>query len=96
MILSMVDGSISIYFWGFRLLNSEIGNDQKRHNLGQSARHVGFRLLNSEIGNDPFTANLPLYDTLCFRLLNSEIGNDRAERTQGYAHIGVFVSLTRR
>ena len=71
MILSMVDGSISIYFWGFRLLNSEIGND-------------------------PFTANLPLYDTLCFRLLNSEIGNDRAERTQGYAHIGVFVSLTRR
>ena len=36
----------------FRLLNSEIGNDQK-NSIGSIRKYnVGFRLLNSEIGND--------------------------------------------
>ena len=37
----------------FRLLNSEIGNDQTsgQRTLGNTS--IGFRLLNSEIGNDP-------------------------------------------
>ena len=36
----------------FRLLNSEIGNDQKSMEMIKKAFR-GFRLLNSEIGNDP-------------------------------------------
>ena len=37
---------------GFRLLNSEIGNDQIRAERFISRLSCGFRLLNSEIGND--------------------------------------------
>ena len=37
---------------GFRLLNSEIGNDRRRTHEA-SFRQRCFRLLNSEIGNDP-------------------------------------------
>ena len=37
----------------FRLLNSEIGNDQKLASHSRE-RRLGFRLLNSEIGNDHF------------------------------------------
>ena len=37
--------------FGFRLLNSEIGNDPQR-NAQKAQSFVGFRLLNSEIGND--------------------------------------------
>ena len=36
----------------FRLLNSEIGNDQKRKEVLIMKMVLGFRLLNSEIGND--------------------------------------------
>ena len=36
---------------GFRLLNSEIGNDH-RINWRGNLKKLGFRLLNSEIGND--------------------------------------------
>ena len=42
-----------IFEFGFRLLNSEIGNDPKtvsEHYFDDERR---FRLLNSEIGNDP-------------------------------------------
>ena len=35
----------------FRLLNSEIGNDQKKNQKKENCQK-GFRLLNSEIGND--------------------------------------------
>ena len=61
---------------GFRLLNSEIGNDLLSI-LSRLFRRTCFRLLNSEIGNDPkkfcFMAKKELFS---FRLLNSEIGND--------------------
>ena len=61
---------------GFRLLNSEIGNDQqvsdKKYNV-----YTCFRLLNSEIGNDHFKGNDTIrLSWIGFRLLNSEIGND--------------------
>ena len=36
----------------FRLLNSEIGNDQEGSYMNEQFEHIGFRLLNSEIGND--------------------------------------------
>ena len=36
----------------FRLLNSEIGNDQETLNSMRKYADVCFRLLNSEIGND--------------------------------------------
>ena len=38
---------------GFRLLNSEIGNDQLNEEYIKVRDAKGFRLLNSEIGNDP-------------------------------------------
>ena len=41
-----------VIIYGFRLLNSEIGNDLSMKKLFQN-RIKGFRLLNSEIGNDP-------------------------------------------
>ena len=37
---------------GFRLLNSEIGNDLKQKELKKEVINMSFRLLNSEIGND--------------------------------------------
>ena len=37
---------------GFRLLNSEIGNDQNFPNSYKYEAYSSFRLLNSEIGND--------------------------------------------
>ena len=37
--------------WRFRLLNSEIGNDQEVNFIMENVKS-GFRLLNSEIGND--------------------------------------------
>ena len=37
---------------GFRLLNSEIGNDQERKLSERMDVSNSFRLLNSEIGND--------------------------------------------
>ena len=37
---------------GFRLLNSEIGND-RYDVVNREAERLRFRLLNSEIGNDP-------------------------------------------
>ena len=37
--------------FGFRLLNSEIGNDQGMV-INMKITIIGFRLLNSEIGND--------------------------------------------
>ena len=43
----------------FRLLNSEIGNDQSKEEIKMKKLTKGFRLLNSEIGNDP--ANNRLY-----------------------------------
>ena len=61
---------------GFRLLNSEIGNDQKGLFSMNVNEQFCFRLLNSEIGNDLMT-KITLSEVLaCFRLLNSEIGND--------------------
>ena len=38
---------------GFRLLNSEIGNDQDGYCRKEFYSTRRFRLLNSEIGNDP-------------------------------------------
>ena len=59
----------------FRLLNSEIGNDQQTiSDYGRKCK--SFRLLNSEIGNDPKYFKFLLRQHLSFRLLNSEIGND--------------------
>ena len=37
---------------GFRLLNSEIGNDRTYAIIHELSMFNGFRLLNSEIGND--------------------------------------------
>ena len=42
---------------GFRLLNSEIGNDLKFKNSKYDI-YIGFRLLNSEIGNDRIRRNI--------------------------------------
>ena len=36
----------------FRLLNSEIGNDQRKEVTQMKKLRLSFRLLNSEIGND--------------------------------------------
>ena len=41
-----------IFEFGFRLLNSEIGNDRQFEKTVRSFA-FRFRLLNSEIGNDP-------------------------------------------
>ena len=64
----------------FRLLNSEIGNDQKSMEMIKKAFR-GFRLLNSEIGND-LNEEIEIEDIeeFCFRLLNSEIGNDHCHQ----------------
>ena len=40
-------------FYGFRLLNSEIGNDHVEDFNNDIEELDSFRLLNSEIGNDP-------------------------------------------
>ena len=64
----------SLHF-SFRLLNSEIGNDQFALKLFIFVL-LCFRLLNSEIGNDPMNDFNEYVVVKCFRLLNSEIGND--------------------
>ena len=46
--------SITFKANGFRLLNSEIGNNRTSSKPNESARDYGFRLLNSEIGNNLF------------------------------------------
>ena len=61
--------------FGFRLLNSEIGNDLSLYAV-LIVRKRCFRLLNSEIGNDQKLASHSRERRLGFRLLNSEIGND--------------------
>ena len=60
----------------FRLLNSEIGNDQKRPTISNASERTCFRLLNSEIGNDLVIIVSLILNVGSFRLLNSEIGND--------------------
>ena len=50
------------YLWqcmseGFRLLNSEIGNDREMVGVSEARWRSCFRLLNSEIGNDPIIAS---------------------------------------
>ena len=62
----------------FRLLNSEIGNDQKSMEMIKKAFR-GFRLLNSEIGNDLAILSDCRVIDFSFRLLNSEIGNDHLD-----------------
>ena len=66
----------------FRLLNSEIGNDQTEENKNEVSRRIGFRLLNSEIGNDREDYRIISLNNYCFRLLNSEIGNDHGKNNQ--------------
>ena len=65
----------------FRLLNSEIGNDQQTiSDYGRKCK--SFRLLNSEIGNDLSTKSFISNTAKSFRLLNSEIGNDRGTKNE--------------
>ena len=80
---------------GFRLLNSEIGNDQIRKKNGGKS-YESFRLLNSEIGNDLSAKSTQFRAVYCFRLLNSEIGNDQVKVWFKQHAMCVFVSLTRR
>ena len=76
---------------GFRLLNSEIGNDLK--NVTKSRRNaLSFRLLNSEIGNDLATDESIKATKACFRLLNSEIGNDLPKNSNTGSHRRWFSS----
>ena len=76
---------------GFRLLNSEIGNDLT---LGTKTLlgTVCFRLLNSEIGNDHKNWEHVSYKTIRFRLLNSEIGNDLSHHRQTFSIRNKFSS----
>ena len=68
----------------FRLLNSEIGNDQPII-INERNRQKSFRLLNSEIGNDPKMESKKLKELrISFRLLNSEIGNDQTKNENCY------------
>ena len=86
-----------VFGLSFRLLNSEIGNDQAIEKYCNSNKLFSFRLLNSEIGNDLEHIVNDFRIWLSFRLLNSEIGNDRETffiiKTSQQV---VFVSLTRR
>ena len=50
--ISSAEKTMTVLGISFRLLNSEIGNDQKSMEMIKKAFR-GFRLLNSEIGNDP-------------------------------------------
>ena len=63
---------------GFRLLNSEIGNDQEYVEMLKRESKECFRLLNSEIGNDQVLFVKLSLKKSSFRLLNSEIGNDQS------------------
>ena len=51
----MLSAALTKFCTGFRLLNSEIGNDPKKLTKEQVFEQLvdSFRLLNSEIGNDP-------------------------------------------
>ncbi len=49
--ISSAEKTMTVLGISFRLLNSEIGNDQKSMEMIKKAFR-GFRLLNSEIGND--------------------------------------------
>ena len=53
--------NISVFFDGFRLLNSEIGNDLNRDEKYKEFLGFCFRLLNSEIGNDHDVKRIATY-----------------------------------
>ena len=79
----------------FRLLNSEIGNDQIPR-VKMARINKNFRLLNSEIGNDQGKKSKHILTQMNFRLLNSEIGNDHNFQKYAPKKLSIFVSLTRR
>ena len=93
--ISSAEKTMTVLGISFRLLNSEIGNDQKSMEMIKKAFR-GFRLLNSEIGNDLAILSDCRVIDFSFRLLNSEIGNDLKGVIKIENLTRVFVSLTRR
>ena len=55
--INMNEENEKMFHDGFRLLNSEIGNDHSETFFIIKTSQQGFRLLNSEIGNDPASAS---------------------------------------
>ena len=83
---------ILVFDYGFRLLNSEIGNDRMLNLNELKAERIRFRLLNSEIGNDLAILSDCRVIDFSFRLLNSEIGNDQKQQTRSITFKAKFSS----